>query len=153
MLNFRGKKRNENEKWVHSIKQREMHRDSVCERDQCSRLWSMRQLSLHLNMSVQIWMLMSPNGLKKNAEHIYTYTVPFFSPSFCVLHTHIHTHTNNAGTAWNKQSTLGFFFLFTTYTGECLRRLSLKALIHQGFLAEGFFFWTHTGDIHACLQH
>ncbi len=145
MLDFRGKKRNENEKWVHSIKQREMHRDSVCERDQCSRLWSMRQLSLHLNMSVQIWMLMSPNVLKKNAEHIYTYTIPFFSPFFFLCfthHTHTHTHTNNAGTAWNKQSTLGFFC--SHIHGRMLEKTFIKGFNTSRVFSWKVFFWTHT---------
>lgn len=102
-------------------------------RDLCSLLWSMWQMSMHFCMSMQIRMLMSSNILKKNHERIYTYTFPFFLLS--VLHSHIHTQTM---LEQHEISRACWDFLFTAYMGECLRRLSLKALIHQGFLAEGF---------------
>lgn len=106
-------------------------------RDLCSLLWSMWQMSMHFYMSMQIRKLMSSNILKKNHERIYTYTYTYTFPFFLlsVLHSHIHTQTM---LEQHEISRACWDFLFTAYMGECLRRLSLKALIHQGFLAEGF---------------
>lgn len=97
-------------------------------RDLCSLLWAMWQMSMHFYMSMQIRMLMSSNILKKNHERIYTF--PFF---LCLTLTYTQTMLEQ-----HEISRACWDFLFSAYMGECLRRLSLKALIHQGFLAEGF---------------
>lgn len=133
-----------------SIKQREMHRDSVCvsERDLCSLLWSMWHLSLHFNMSVQIWMLMSPNGLKKNAEHIYTYTVPFFFPSFCVLHTHIHAQTM---LEQHEISRACWDFFVHRIHGRMLEKTFIKGFNTSRIFSWRIFFWTHTCRWHLCM--
>lgn len=62
-------------------------------------------LDINRHCACLIWMLMFTNSLKNSDKHIHTHIFFLFSP-LSVSHTH--PHENNAGTAWTKQSMLGF---------------------------------------------
>lgn len=82
---------------------------------------------------------------KEPWAHLHIH-IPFLS-SFCFTLTY--THTNNAGTAWNKQSMLGFFV--HRIHGRMLEKTFIKGFNTSRVFSWRICFWTntYTGDIYA----
>lgn len=100
----------------------------------------MWQLSLHFNMLVQIWMVMSPNVWKR-MQSTFTHTRSLFSSSFCVLHTHIDTQTMleqyEVSRAWWD------FFVHRIH-GRMLEKTFIKGFNTSRVFSWRIFFWTQT---------
>lgn len=126
--------------WVQSIKQRDMHRDL------CILLWSKWQMSMHFYTSMQIRMLMSWKRTMSIFSH--NHSISFF---LLLCFTLTYKHTNNAGTAWNKQSMLGFFV--HRIHGRMLEKTFIKGFNTSRVFSWRISFWTntYTGDIYKCL--
>lgn len=112
----------------------------------CSLLWSKWQMSMHFYTSMQIRMLMSWKRTMSIFSH--NHSISFF---LFLCFTLTYTHTNNAGTAWNKQSMLGFFV-------HRIHDRMLEKTFIKGFNTSRVFSWrisfwtnTYTGDIYKCL--
>lgn len=130
-------KKKENERWVHSIKQREMHRDT----DLCRLLWSMWHyhcISICLCRH-ECW---CPPMVWNRAMSTFTYTHSQFSFfPFYVLHSHIHTQTmleqhEISGACWD-------FFVHCIH-GRMLEKAFIKGFNTSRVFSWRIFFWKHT---------